>query len=294
MPDDILVIGPVMQDIIVHPEGPIRPGTDQLAEINICPGGAAANLSAWLAHFGVRPTLVGCVGETDRDAISAQLHASGIKADLMGSSVHRTGRLVALVDEHGERSFLTDRGANDHLDPDRLAAIDPAGFGFIALSGYAFLGVEARPALMKLIERARLKGTPVIIDPGSAGFIADVGAKGFAGWIAGCTYLLANEDEAALLSGKDHLESQLKALGAIATHPVVKLGAKGAACLDADGLVVRLPAQRIKALDSTGAGDAFAAAFTLALRDGKSRVEAVEAGVAAGTAACLVTGGRPG
>jgi sugar/nucleoside kinase (ribokinase family) len=56
----ILVIGDVMTDVIVRPEGPLARGSDQRASITVQPGGSAANQAAWLAAFVVRPAVVRC------------------------------------------------------------------------------------------------------------------------------------------------------------------------------------------------------------------------------------------
>jgi sugar/nucleoside kinase (ribokinase family) len=56
----ILVIGDVMTDVIVRPEGPLARGSDQRASITVQPSGSAANQAAWLAAFVVRPAAVRC------------------------------------------------------------------------------------------------------------------------------------------------------------------------------------------------------------------------------------------
>ena len=61
----ILVIGDVMTDVIVRPEGPLARGSDRRASIAFKPGGSAANQAAWLASFGVEVDFVGRVGAAD-------------------------------------------------------------------------------------------------------------------------------------------------------------------------------------------------------------------------------------
>src|ERR1700734_2158960 len=110
-----LVVGDVMIDMIVRPEGPLAIGSDRRASIVARPGGSAANQAAWLAHFGVDTRFVGRVAAADHAAQSAVLRAAGGEPHLVADETHETGRLIALVDPQGQRSFLTDRGANDQL-----------------------------------------------------------------------------------------------------------------------------------------------------------------------------------
>src|ERR1700692_4938179 len=104
-----------MSDLIVRPEGPLAIGSDRRATIVSRPGGSGANQAVWLAHFGVAATFVGRVGAGDWDAQTTAFRHWGVDAQLAPDEKRETGRLIALIDATGERSFLTDRGANDCL-----------------------------------------------------------------------------------------------------------------------------------------------------------------------------------
>ncbi len=82
----VLLVGDVMIDVIVRPEGPIAVGADRRATIRMRPGGSAANQAAWLAHFGIRARLVGRVGAADREAQIALFAEAGVEAHLAGDS----------------------------------------------------------------------------------------------------------------------------------------------------------------------------------------------------------------
>src|SRR5271168_341408 len=103
----VLLIGDVMTDVIVRPEGPLAKGSDRRASISFRPGGSAANQAAWLASFGAAVDFVARVGAADVESEAAQLATIGVTPHLVGDPSHETGRLIALIDPDGERSFLT-------------------------------------------------------------------------------------------------------------------------------------------------------------------------------------------
>src|SRR5947209_4152855 len=117
----IVVLGDVMTDLIVRTHGPIAHGSDTLASIETHAGGAAANLAAWLASAGVEVHLIGCVGaDAFGERHRAALERAGVTPHLAVDPARPTGTVVALVDALGERSMLTDRGANAGLEPRHL------------------------------------------------------------------------------------------------------------------------------------------------------------------------------
>jgi sugar/nucleoside kinase (ribokinase family) len=289
-PPRILVIGDVMTDVIVRPEGPLVRGSDRRAKIAFKPGGSAANQAAWLASFGAKVDFVARVGAADVESETARLKAIGVTPHLAGDAEHETGRLIALIDPSGERSFLTDRGANEALRkgdiPDAL--IEQATL--FHLSGYSFFADSPRAAVLDLMRRAG--GKPVSVDPASAEFLREVEAEKFLSWTRGASILFPNAEEAAILAGSDDPETQCARLAALYPLVVVKRGAAG--CEAAEGQKRwRLPAPPVKAIDTTGAGDAFVAAFLSQRLAGADIEAALARAAAAGALASTVVGGGP-
>ena len=286
----ILVIGDVMTDVIVRPEGPLARGSDRRASISVQPGGSAANQAAWLASFGVRVDFVARVGAADVESEAARFKAIGVTPHLVGDPDRETGRLIALIDPDGERSFLTDRGANESLEADDIpdALIERAAL--IHLSGYSFFAPSPRAAVLDVMRRAGDK--PVSIDPASAEFLREVSADNFLAWTRGAAILFPNEEEARILAGSDNPETQCARLAAHYPLVVVKRGAAG--CEAAAGKDRwRVNAPKIEAIDTTGAGDACVAAFLAARLSGADIQPALERAAAAGAAASAIAGGRP-
>lgn len=286
----VLVIGDVMSDVIVRPEGPLARGSDRRASITVRPGGSAANQAAWLAFFGVSVDFVARVGLSDVKSETARFKAIGVAPHLAGDPNHETGRLVALVDADGERSFLTDRGANNALEaadiPDGL--ID--GAAHIHLSGYSFFAPSPRAVVLDVMRRTGAK--PISVDPASAEFLREVGADAFLAWTRGASILFPNEEEAALLAGSDEPETQCARLAELYPLVVVKRGSAGAEAAQG-ARRWRVKAPGIEALDTTGAGDAFVAAFLSQRLNGAGIHASLERAAAAGSEATTMIGGRP-
>jgi sugar/nucleoside kinase (ribokinase family) len=143
------------------------------------------------------------------------LRRAGVEPHLAADPSRETGRLIAIVDPTGERSFLTDRGANDALEaadiPDAL--IDRADH--IHISGYSLFAPSPREAVLSVMRRAT---RPVSVDPGSAEFLREVGAANFLGWTAGAAMLFPNSEEAAVLAGSDDAEAQGERLAALSAR----------------------------------------------------------------------------
>jgi sugar/nucleoside kinase (ribokinase family) len=320
-PPRILVIGDVMTDVIVRPEGPVARGSDRRASITVQPGGSAANQAAWLAHYGAGVDFVGRVGVADVERETARFKAIGVTPHLVGDPIHETGRLIALIDPDGERSFLTDRGANEALEARDISDALIASASHISLSGYSFFAPSARAAVLDVMRRAG--GKPVSVDPASAEFLREVGADTFLAWTRGATILLPNEEEAAVLAGSTDPETQGARLAKHYPIVVIKRGAAGAEAIEG-GRCWRIKAAgtepvditgvqdpgiaaplaegarrfgaktpKIEVVDTTGAGDAFVAGFLAARLTGADIRVALGRATGAGMTAATIIGGQP-
>lgn len=289
-PPRILVIGDVMTDVIVRPEGLLAPGSDRRASIVFEPGGSAANQAAWLASFGVKVDFVARVGAADAGRETARLIDIGVTPRLAGDPTRPTGRLIAIVDPGGERSFYTDRGANEELAAADIPDAMVAEASMIHLSGYSFFAPSPRKAVLDVMRRAG--GTPISVDPASAEFLREVGADRFLAWTRGAAILFPNAEEAAVLAGSDDPDAQCARLAALYPLVVVKRGAAGGEAAEG-ARRWRVKASKVEAIDTTGAGDAFVAAFLAARLHGAEVEAALHLAASAGAAASSVVGGRP-
>jgi sugar/nucleoside kinase (ribokinase family) len=132
----------------------------------------------------------------------------------------------------------------------------------------------------------------VSIDPSSVAFLRTTGVEEFLGWIDDVDVIFPNLDEARALVGSTGPQIELDALAARFPHVVVTLGPMGAAYL-AGAERVQVTAPRVKIVDTTGAGDAFAAGFLSRWVDGAEPEAALDAGRAAAEQCVAQPGARP-
>lgn len=289
----VIVIGDVMTDVIVIPEGPIVRGSDRRAQITQRPGGSGANQAVWLGSMGTPVSFVARVGASDKPHLEAYLRGFHVDPVLIADPEKPSGILVIIVDPDGERSFLTDRGANLLLSHSDMPVWLLEETRYVLVSGYSLFAEKPRHAARWMAEEAQSRGIAVAVDAASVGFVEEVGADKFLEWTKGFSTLFANADEAVALAGTDDLEAQMRVLGPNYGRVIVKLGAGGAAVGDATGVKLRLPAPAVKVVDTTGAGDAFAAAFVSAELRGADVETCLRQGIAAGSAAVTKVGGQP-
>ena len=243
----VLALGDLTLDVVVRLRASIAVGGDTDAEIQLSPGGQAANVAAWASMLGAS---AGFVGKRGDDA-PGMLAATGLEqrgVDVLGPAEGRGAVICSLVAPDGERSMAADRGAAvglraDELDPGWLDDCD-----HLFVSGYALVDEPARSAARRAIELARAAGAVVSVDLASWSAIRDVGAEEFREVVDGLDpdAVFANEDEERIVAGP---------IGR-ATW-ILKRGARG--CSFGGEERAALPVDRV--VDTTGAGDAFAAGW---------------------------------
>jgi sugar/nucleoside kinase (ribokinase family) len=287
----VVVVGDVATDVVVLLTGGPAPGSDRPASITTRGGGAGANVAAHLAALGTPVLLAGCVGDDAAGAaLAAELSAGGVELALRTVPGAPTGTVVSLVEPDGQRSMLADRGANLAL---RAADVPvPVPGGHLHLSGYTLLDPGPRAAGLAALAAAVDAGCTVSLDPASTGPLAGYGVSRWLADTAGATLLLPNAAEALLLTGCADVAAAARTLAE--RHPVVvvSLGPDGALWA-AGGQVLHRPAHPATVVDTTGAGDAFAAGVLAEWVAAAGRPDPVRA-LTAGLARAATVVGRPG
>lgn len=272
-----VIVGDVMMDVTVRISTAIEYASDTPADISAQPGGSAANTAAWMAVSGHPATFVGCVGNDafGRDSRSL-LEAAGVDARLAVSSLRPTGTCIVIVDANHERTMFPDKGANDDLDAGAVVALGLVPGDHVHLSGYVLLNPRARQAGVRILQHARAAGATTSLDPASAGPLRQQ-RESFLEALPMVDIVIANEDEAAVLSGASNPLDAVVLLAEVVPTAVVKRGSLGAVARGGSDSVNQ-PARAATVVDTTGAGDAFAAGFLGSWLSGGGLAEAVQAG----------------
>lgn len=251
------MLGDVNTDVVVVLAGEPAPGSDRPASITTRGGGAGGNVAAHLAQLGTSVRLVGCVGDDPAGAgLSAELSAAGVRLALRTVPGAATGTVVSVVETDGSRSMLSDRAANLELTPGDVVV--PARGGHLHLSGYTLLHPRPRTAGLGALDAARAAGCTISVDPASTEPLRQYGVERFLADTEPATLLLPNAAEARLLTGCADVEEAARTLAGRYPVVVVTLGPDGALWVTRDEIVHR-PAHPAAVVDTTGAGDAFAA-----------------------------------
>jgi ribokinase len=253
----LLVVGDIAWDVLMRPAGELVWGADVYGHVDLFPGGSAANVAVWAKRLGAAVTLVGQVGQ-DRlgDLMRAHLLSEGVGASVRVVAGGDTMRIGVVIRPDAEHAFIT-----DHSHPPRLSADDlPLGLldgvDAVFLNGYAVFMAGSAAFSAPLLDEARRRGILVAFDPSSFSLVQGYGAARLMEEIGALGVLLANEDEArGLVPGGD-----LRDLLSLTALAVVKRGGSGATALSAAGSLTA-GAEPIEVADTTGAGDAFDAAF---------------------------------
>ena len=271
----ILCAGNLVFDILVRPVDTPQYGTTIWVEtIEQYLGGNASNTSYALALLGVPVTVLGAVGRDEfGEHVLVRLAAAGVDLSAVERKEAPTASSVVLVASGGERCLLHCPGASRDAftEPIDFAAGFATGAGHFHLANpFAVAGM--RRGAPETLRRAKAAGLTTSIDTGwdpKAEWLAVLGPC-----LKHTDLLLVNEEEARLLSGR---EEPRTAAAFLQNHGVtdvmVKLGERGCWLFTGEG-EIRSPGFEVEAIDTTGAGDCFAAGLLAALHHGADPIQA--------------------
>ena len=290
---EVFCAGNAVVDVLARPvDGLAAPGASQrLEEVALGPGGNGVNTAIALARLGVRVALAAPVGGDRLGEILRQsVRAEGVDdTNVFTVKEARTSASIVLVGSSGERRLLHFRGANAHFSAHHLNwdLVEGARI-FHYASAFALPSFDGAP-LAETLERARQSGCLTSMNP-----CWDLQGR----WLplikpalAYVDYFYPNQEEGWQLTGETEPRGIADRLHQAGVKTViVKLGRAGCYVDGVEG-AFSSPGFAVRAIDTTGAGDCFAAAFLAATCRGDSLVEAARFANAAGALATLGMGG---
>lgn len=252
------------------------------------PGGSAANTIFGITELGISTALIGKLG-TDSEGEFYKTRYTEMKGDISHFKYHNTvptGRCLSLITPDSERTMRTDLGAAATLSPEDVSSADFSDFTHVHLEGYQLFN---RPLISRVLELARGNECSVSMDlasfevvRASMEFLPDL-LEEFV------DIVFANEDEAEAYCGSKDIDNALQALGNVCDVVAVKIGKDGAHISDKKE-TVKVDAEIVDAIDTTGAGDLWASGFLYGYLKNKTLVECGKIGAILGAEVVQVIG----
>jgi len=288
----ILCIGDAMLDVIVKMQGQMYLGSDTISQISTHGGGAAANTATWLASSGHKVFYVCRLGDDAAGRVIAnEFDAWNIGYQPEFLKEHRTGIVVVLVDQNGDRSMFPDRGANSGLS--ELDLPDLTRFSAVFLSGYALFNPQSQAGVLRMINKIREANLDIFFNPGSVGVMSNLGVDACRQRCKLMDLLIMNQAEAEFLTGNSDIEAALNELSKDVETVVITTSSQGAIGKSRGQEIINSPTLPITAIDSTGAGDAFAAGFIGRWIESKDLESSLRAGNTLASGCVTTIGARP-
>ena len=287
----ILCIGDLALDVISQLKEPINYGNDTASRISSHPGGQAANVSTWITRTHSKAQLVARVGNDPVGfALISDLDKYGVEHMNLMHSGRPTGVVVILVDSNGERTMFPDNGANADLEVSDLPPL--ADVDGVYVSGYALLDFRSREAVLSMITKIKAAGKPIYFDPTTTGAMKIVSRDEVLSWVKLMDGILLNSEEALYLGDAKDVETAEKNLTAYTPLVVIKLGSRGAMAVYKD-TIAKVSAVTTNVVDTTGAGDSFAAGFIPKWLETNDLEASLSAGTALAAKCVATVGARP-
>ena len=228
-------------------------------------GGSADNTIRAMAQLGSSVGFIGKVGrDTTGDFFEQALENLGIKPVIFRGE-NRSGKCVSLISPDGERTMLTHLGAALELKAEEISAEIFAGYDCLYIEGYL---VQDHTLIESVIRTAKRAGLKVAIDLASFNVVEE--NLEFLQRLVGnfVDIVFANEDEARVFSGEEEPINALQYISELCELAVVKIGMKGAIIKQGEQVVHVGIMKAAKRVDTTGAGDFYAAGFLYGLTEG--------------------------
>lgn len=283
---DVVGLGTLNYDKLYTVDKIAKPGEEAgVIDVRGCPGGSAANMIVGLARLGLSTGFIGIVGDdVEGDIIREEFAAEGVDVSRIRGVKGSSGAVLVFVDKQGERALYISPGVNDalHIDKDDLKYANNAHFVHMD----SFVSAEQLEMQKKFVKET---SAAVSFAPGMLCFKFKFDV--LKPIIESCRVVFLNEREIRSLTGAGHRGGGEVLLNAGAEMVVVTLGKKGCYIAN-EGIYIAAP--KAGAVDTTGAGDAFAAGFLYGLSKGECMKRCGELGNAVASMCIGKYGAREG
>lgn len=247
---DILALGTCNIDFLMNvPRFAVADDEVDTEKLNVTLGGSAANFAVKISEMGLNTGIMARIGKDDYGRyISSQFKAKGINTQRLIALDEKTGMAFIAVDHMGERSIYTFMGANSKFELEKQDIDLIKRTEILHVTGMYIETVEEASKHAKILS----------LNPGS--LLSSYGVKSLENIIERTDILFLNKKEVTLMTGMDYIEGAKLLIDMGVPMVVVTLGGQGSKLFTADD-EIHQASTRVKATDTTGAGDSFAAGF---------------------------------
>jgi len=295
---DIACVGVIVADAIAKPVRiiPSKGKLELVDTLSLYTGGCAASAAIDMAKIGINAAIIGKIGNDGFGNFmkNAFVENNVITDGLIINNSGSTSASLVIVTEDGERSFIHCQGENATLIESDIdySIVEEAKLVFVA--GIMLMAKFDGDECAKFLRKCKEKGKITALD--TAWDSTGRWMKVMTSSLPYLDYFLPSFEEAAELSGKTDPEEMADVFLAYGPKIVViKLGKEGCFIKTQDGEKYNIPTyDRIKAVDTTGAGDSFCAGFLTATVRGKSLFDCGKFGNAVGTHCVMAKGASTG
>ncbi len=288
---DVLAIGAANSDFYFHVKNlPVPDEEVEAISIDKKLGGSAANFIVGCAKLNLKTRFLGCVGlDSEGNELMHEFNESNVDTSLVQRIKARTGRVVIIVNDLGEKEMAAFVGANNLLSKQMVTEEAIISAKLVHITSLS--SDSAFKACVRAKNLAKENNVLVSLDPGH--ILAERGVDKLRDLLDGVDFFFPSRGGLKKLTGLDNVEESCKSLAGLIKTIVVTLGSEGCfVYFNGKGFVVKPVKARI--LDTTGAGDAFAAAFVYGVIKGKALPDCAAIANRAAGISLSGKGARPG
>jgi sugar/nucleoside kinase (ribokinase family) len=270
----LVLVDSVVVDVVLNVESLPSRGSDTLVEHSDSFAGGGFNVMAAASRLGLPSVYGGVVGLGPFATIAQEaMRDEGIVIAAPPNDDLDTGFVVAIVEDGGERTFVTGVGAEATLSTDQLDELDVTEDDFVYFSGYALLHDSNARALLSFLRRIP-PATCFLFDPGP--IVHEIPEALLDAVFQRVDWFSCNEREARLLTDSLVAEESARLLIERMNHggAIVRTGAQGCVLAKPPDHVAMVPGFRVEVVDTNGAGDCHVGAFAAHLASGRTPLDA--------------------
>lgn len=236
-------------------------------DIKLAPGGSCANTISTIAKLGGKTVFIGKVGDDDHgDFFCQELEKDNVKINI-SKGPGMTGHAITMITPDTERTFSVHLGESVNIKKNDIIEEDIKKSKIFHIEGYQLDDPDLKQTVLHAMDIAKSNGVIISMDLGDPGLIKR-NLKDFKSIVTlYANILFLNEEEARVFTGLDDIDLATEKASMITDIVVVKLGKKGSIIKKGDRIILIEP-KIVDAVDTTGAGDNYAAGFLYGITQG--------------------------